>query len=75
MKAAPRVLTVAIGGTTVKILVIGGGHAKKLKQAPPGCRLGRNANAFLGGPRMWQPAARSQWSRDGQDTKEKGPRS
>ena len=36
--------------------VIGGGNAKKLKKAPPGCRLGDNANAFIGGFRMWEPA-------------------
>jgi hypothetical protein len=35
-------------------VVIGGGNAKKLKKAPPGCRLGSNANAFLGGFRMWE---------------------
>ena len=34
--------------------VIGGGNAKKLKKAPPGCRLGDNAYAFLGGFRMWE---------------------
>ena len=37
--------------------VVGGGNAKKLKAAPPGCRLGSNANAFIGGYRMWEPAA------------------
>jgi polyphosphate glucokinase len=37
-------------------VVIGGGNAKKLKQVPPGCRLGSNANAFLGGFRMWEKA-------------------
>jgi len=35
--------------------VIGGGQAKKLKTVPPGCRLGDNANAFIGGFRMWGP--------------------
>ena len=35
-------------------VVIGGGNAKKLKKSPPGCRLGDNANAFLGGFRMWE---------------------
>jgi polyphosphate glucokinase len=35
-------------------VVIGGGNAKKLKKAPPGCRLGSNANAFIGGFRMWE---------------------
>jgi len=34
--------------------VIGGGNAKKLKKVPPGCRLGDNAYAFLGGFRMWE---------------------
>jgi hypothetical protein len=35
-------------------VVIGGGNAKKLKKTPPGCRLGDNANAFLGGFRLWE---------------------
>ena len=34
-------------------IVLGGGNAKKLKQLPPNCRLGNNANAFLGGFRLW----------------------
>lgn len=34
-------------------VVIGGGNAKKLKKLPKGCRLGENANAFLGGFRLW----------------------
>lgn len=37
-------------------IVIGGGNAKKLKQMPPGCRAGDNANAFLGGFRLWHGA-------------------
>jgi polyphosphate glucokinase len=35
-------------------VVIGGGNAKLLKTLPPGVRLGTNANAFLGGYRLWQ---------------------
>jgi polyphosphate glucokinase len=35
-------------------VVIGGGNAKKLKELPPGCRLGDNADAFLGGFRLWE---------------------
>jgi polyphosphate glucokinase len=35
-------------------VVIGGGNAKKLKQAPKGSRLGDNANAFEGGFRLWK---------------------
>ena len=35
-------------------VVLGGGNAKKLKELPPLCRLGDNANAFTGGFRMWE---------------------
>jgi predicted NBD/HSP70 family sugar kinase len=35
-------------------VVIGGGNSKKLKTLPEGARLGNNANAFLGGFRMWK---------------------
>lgn len=38
-------------------LVIGGGNAKKLKQLPPGARLGSNRNAFAGGFRLWEEEA------------------
>jgi polyphosphate glucokinase len=34
-------------------VVLGGGNAKKLIRLPKGCRLGSNANAFLGGYRLW----------------------
>lgn len=34
-------------------VVLGGGNAKKLKKLPKGCRRGDNANAFLGGFRLW----------------------
>jgi polyphosphate glucokinase len=35
-------------------VVIGGGNATKLTKLPKGCRAGDNANAFLGGFRLWQ---------------------
>lgn len=35
-------------------VVLGGGNAKKLKELPPGARLGDNANAFIGGFRLWK---------------------
>ena len=38
-------------------VVLGGGNAKKLKKLPPGCRKGDNANAFVGGFRLWNEAA------------------
>jgi polyphosphate glucokinase len=34
-------------------VVLGGGNSKKLKKLPAGARLGDNANAFLGGFRLW----------------------
>jgi len=34
-------------------VVLGGGNAKKIKKLPPNTRLGDNANAFLGGYRLW----------------------
>ena len=50
-------------GTIVELLkealdadyvVLGGGNSKKLKTIPPGARLGKNENAFLGGLRLWK---------------------
>ena len=35
-------------------VVLGGGNVRKLKKLPRGCRAGDNANAFLGGLRLWQ---------------------
>ena len=35
-------------------VVLGGGNVKKLKELPPGTRLGNNANAFVGGFRIWR---------------------
>lgn len=39
-------------------VVLGGGNAKRLKRLPAGIQLGQNANAFLGGLRLWQEAGR-----------------
>jgi polyphosphate glucokinase len=38
-------------------LVLGGGNAKLLKALPPDTRLGSNANAFIGGFRLWDQEA------------------
>jgi polyphosphate glucokinase len=35
-------------------VVLGGGNVKELKKMPPGCRRGDNADAFLGGFRLWE---------------------
>jgi len=34
-------------------VVLGGGNVHHLETLPPGCRAGDNANAFLGGFRLW----------------------
>jgi polyphosphate glucokinase len=38
-------------------VVLGGGNADKLRELPPNVRLGDNANAFVGGFRLWDPDA------------------
>src|SRR5215470_647920 len=35
-------------------VILGGGNVQKLEEFPPGCRAGNNANAFLGGFRLWE---------------------
>jgi polyphosphate glucokinase len=37
-------------------VILGGGNVKKLKVLPKGCREGDNANAFVGGFRLWEKA-------------------
>lgn len=44
-------LVAALGPDDV---VLGGGNVKRLKELPPGCREGDNANAFKGGFRLWE---------------------
>jgi polyphosphate glucokinase len=39
-------------------VVLGGANVRKLKELPPGCRAGDNANAFQGGFRLWDEPAR-----------------
>jgi polyphosphate glucokinase len=43
-------LVAALGPDDV---VLGGGNVANLKELPPGCRAGDNANAFTGGFRLW----------------------
>src|SRR5262249_50210112 len=35
-------------------VVLGGGNVRELKEMPPRCRAGNNANAFLGGFQLWE---------------------
>lgn len=41
-------------------VVLGGGNVHKLKELPPGCRVGENANAFRGGFRLWEQTGERQ---------------
>ena len=38
-------------------VVIGGGNVRHLKELPPHCRAGDNANAFAGGFKLWEKAS------------------
>lgn len=40
-------------------VVLGGGNVRKLKALPTGCRAGDNANAFVGGFRLWAKPRRA----------------
>jgi polyphosphate glucokinase len=46
-------------------IVLGGGNAKKLTSLPLPCRLGDNANAFVGGVRLWEPASGHRFAQPG----------
>ncbi|CAK9056404.1 4-alpha-D-glucan glucohydrolase) (Glucan 1 [Durusdinium trenchii] len=39
----------------VDYVVVGGGNAARLEELPPDTRICPNANAFLGGYRLWEP--------------------
>jgi predicted NBD/HSP70 family sugar kinase len=55
-----RVVTLFRGALQPDEVVIGGGNARRLHDAPDGVRLGDNANAFIGGFRLWEsPHSRS----------------
>ena len=47
-----------VAATEPEDVVIGGGNLVHLKKLPRGCRAGDNANAFLGGFRMWDKKSR-----------------
>ncbi len=52
-----------VGALEPDDIVLGGGNAKLVGKLPPGCRAGDNANAFLGGFRLWETNAESWHSR------------
>ena len=52
-KRVTDVIESLIKATDPTDVVIGGGNVKKLKDLPPLARAGSNANAFIGGFRLW----------------------
>jgi hypothetical protein len=53
-KRVHKVVKRFVAAFLIDEVVLGGGNAKKLKSIPPGCRLGDNSNAFVGGFRLWE---------------------
>jgi polyphosphate glucokinase len=49
-----RVAAMFVEGFRVDYIVFGGGNSKHLDVLPPHTRLGKNANAFRGGFRLWR---------------------
>ena len=64
-QAVADVVTRLIAALEPEDVVLGGGNVKQLKELPPGCRAGDNANAFLGGFRLWQKNSRRNSSTSG----------
>jgi len=52
-KAVSRTVTALMGGFVADYVVVGGGNAKRVKELPPGVRMGHNLTAFRGGFRLW----------------------
>jgi polyphosphate glucokinase len=57
-KAVRDVVARLIAALEPQDVVLGGGNVKHLKELPLGCRAGDNANAFVGGFRLWQKTRR-----------------
>ena len=53
-KNVEQVVETLVAALEPEEVVLGGGNVKKLKELPPKCRAGDNANAFAGGFRLWE---------------------
>ena len=49
-----KITTKLKGALGADYVVLGGGNCKKLRELPPGAKLGCNGNAFIGGVRLWE---------------------
>lgn len=54
-KHVHRIVGLLKNALVADYVVIGGGNSKRLKQLPPDCELGSNANALAGGIALWGP--------------------
>ncbi|MEO1092080.1 MAG: ROK family protein [Pseudomonadota bacterium] len=55
-EALPPVVKLLKDATVAEYVVLGGGNLRLLEELPPDCHQGHNANAFLGGYRIWAGA-------------------
>lgn len=55
-KNVEQVVETLVAALEPEEVVLGGGNVKKIKELPPKCRAGENANAFAGGFRLWENA-------------------
>ena len=62
-KYVEEVVAALVAALEPEDVVLGGGNVKHLKKLPKGCRAGNNANAFLGGFRLWQEGNRPRAAR------------
>jgi polyphosphate glucokinase len=53
-KHVEKIITTFLERVHADDIVLGGGEVKNLKRLPKGCRIGNNANAFIGGFRLWE---------------------
>jgi polyphosphate glucokinase len=53
-KIVGEVVAEFVAAFLVDDVVLGGGNVKKLTRLPKACRAGSNANAFIGGLRLWE---------------------
>ena len=56
-KHVDKIVTEFVRRIHVDDVVLGGGQVKELKKLPERCREGSNANAFIGGFRLWEEAS------------------
>lgn len=56
-----KVIAILRHGLQADYVTLGGGEAKHLSCIPPGVRLGNNADAIIGGFRLW---SQPEWTRD-----------